>query len=254
MHSVSSNPFQQSISPTPQPPAFNKPHSPVFTLQCINTKTAADVKKVYVKTIASTLNDWEDIIKSRLKVSASEENFLSDKKMVNAYCDLLETTRTYVAEFERKKEQKFSHIMVLTDSDARIQALAALVIKDNSDRVVVETLISAPWNVPMKSENINEHQHLCIKGAGTTMMRQIYELALVKEKKKVVLRPLDSARSFYVDTLKMKTDEQSVALYYDVSPDNLPEKLQVSSGNLLSKLQNGIKHSGVLKPNIKGVL
>ena len=42
--------------------------------------------------------------------------------MVNAYCDLLETTRTYVAEFERKKEQKFSHIMVLTDSDARIQA------------------------------------------------------------------------------------------------------------------------------------
>lgn len=244
MFSITTTPFQYSESKEFHPPVVKKPDSPLFSLQHVYTDTAADVKKVYSKTVAATLSDWRDIITRRLKASegsiGSDELYLSDKKLVEAYNDLLDTTDTYVTEFIRKKEQRYTHILILTDADARIQAVASLIIKDNSDRVVVETLISAPWNVPMNSEVQSEHKSLSVKGAGTTMMRQIYELAVLKEKKKVELRPLDSARSFYVDGLKMLAGESARAVHFVVSPYSVPEKLHVSSGNLLENVQTGM--------------
>lgn len=225
-------------------PALKNPDSPVFSLQHINIDVAADIKKIYAKALAATLNDWRDIITRRVKLGEREigiqEQFDSDKSLLGAYCDLLDTTATHVEQFLTEKKQKYTHIMILADADARIQAVAALTVKENAERVVVETLISAPWNVPMNSKIATEHKALCVRGAGTTMMRQIYEFALLKNKKKIELRPLDSARSFYVDTLKMIPSEQSPVVHYVVSPDNLPEKLEVSSGNLLKNLQTDI--------------
>ena len=189
--------------------------------------------------MTTVLNDWEDIMKSRFKhgleLDLGSEKSESDQKVASSYTNLMKSFADHFSELDQIKPKKSRHIMVLTDSDGQIQALAS--ITEKLQRLDVEILISAPWNVPMNSPISEEHQKLRVRGSGTTLMRQMYELAKEKKKKYVQLRPIDSARSFYVDRLKMTPDGWTPAVRYEVSEDLLPEQLVVPSGNLLKKAE-----------------
>lgn len=232
-----------SISSYPEPklPAIleKKAEPQIFRLQLVNSKTPETTKHIFIKTTKGVLNVWKDIMTSRLRISETTYNMepaklASDQKLAATYESLLESAEEQLTQVSGKKENKSRHIMLLTDTDGQIQGIASIIEK--LKKIEVDTLISAPWNVPMNSTLSQEHLPLRTKGTGTTLMRQIYEFAKMKKKQIVELRPIASARSFYVDFLKMTPDDWTPAVRFTVSEEELPEALAVTSGNLLKTL------------------
>ncbi len=106
-------------------------------------------------------------------------------------------------------------IFMLTDSSDRIQALAA--VMQEVDRLFVETLLSAAWNVPLpESYNNPEDQQKIVKGAGTTMMLHIYECARKKNLAKVALISTLASSSFYANHLKMQPGTGPLSFFISV--------------------------------------
>lgn len=220
-----------------EPVVLQKPKATIFTLQHIHVETEPARKAIFLKTISGVLNTWRDIMKDRLRATEamqlSEEHFTSDYTVATGYDNLVESTDDNIQELAKKPANKNRHVMVLTDLEGQIQAVAT--VKEKMDRIEVDTLISAPWNVPMQSKVHDEHRPLVAYGAGKTMIRQVYELAREKNKAKLELRPIKTARSFYVDTLKMVAKDGDIAVHFPVTWENCPESLDVPSGNLLTR-------------------
>ncbi len=222
------------------PPVLAKKAGPrVFTLQLVNSKTDPTTKDLFTKATLGVLNVWRDVMASRRKMSEKadhmeQEKLVADQKLATTYENLLEAVEDQIDEIMGKNEKKSRHIMLLTDTDGQIQGIAS--VKERLEKIEVDTLLSAPWNVPMNSAPSDEHLPLRVKGSGTTLMRQIYEFAKTKRKQIVELRPIPTARSFYVDVLKMTPDNWSPALRFTVSAEEVPETLDVASGNLLNTL------------------
>lgn len=214
----------------PKPIVLKDPKKAVFTLQHVHVNTEAGKKSALVKTVREVLNVWRDVMAARFKTTGDD----ADLKVAASYESLIDSLDGEAAELLKKSGNKGRHIMILSDSQGQIQAVATL--KERVEKIGVDTLLSAPWNVPMKSEVHPDHKKLKVSGAGTTMIRQVYELAKLKEKSKIEMRPIDTARSFYVNTLKMSGEDGDAAVYFMVT-DECPETLNVPSGNLLERPQ-----------------
>jgi hypothetical protein len=219
--------------------------SSIFTLRMISTEATASVEsQATCKAIKQTLRDWQEIISDRFgttraqrqeafKISLNQEkadaDFKEDMQVVEDY----KTVKSMIdkdVESIQKGGTKQRYIMLLTDSEARPQAIATIHEEVNS--LYVNTIMSAPWNVTMHAEVSPEHAKLAVKRAGTTIMRQVYELALLRNKSTVELKPLTNSLSYYNNYLKMTPSADGKIYSYPVFPESLPAALQVTSGKL----------------------
>jgi hypothetical protein len=224
-----------SITAVPKPQ-----HS--FGLRIVTVLTEQNKKMKLLEEIHQTIGKWREAIKARATVSqlkaASSSNFsfkeiaLEDKEAADSYNSLIANVELDVKILKSGQGGHLRSLLVLHDSTKRIQAIAS--VNERTQSVYVDTLMSAAWNVPMQGSNTEEHQAYVVKGAGTTLMRQVYELARARGKARVELTPLDSAIGFYDDHLKMKRLFSSLIRYFDVVADFVPKTLQVPAGNLLA--------------------
>ncbi len=170
--------------------------------------------------------------KAYFKITSAEQKRLieDDVEVVDGYKTIATSINKTISYIEKGNPLKNS-LFLLFDNNQKIQALAAVTEKPNS--IYVNSLLSAPWNLKLSSDNDSAHQSLAIRGAGTTMVRQVYEFAKSKNKTRLELFSLHSARSFYTDHLKMIPDEDK--FYFKVSQDHseLPPSLNIASGNLI---------------------
>jgi hypothetical protein len=201
-----------------------------FSLTVITPTTDDKIKEAVKTALRVSLRDWIEIAQSRK--SSAERKFLGRldyPDIISEEQDALIDYKSIVMRISVELGVANNYFMVLTDQDQRIQAVAAFSILP--EEIYINALLSAAWNISMQGENAPEHQILAVKGAGVTLMRQLYELAKQQQKSRVSLYSTRSAERFYDEKLKMKTDKKQ-SYYYDVSQTNLPEALQ-SSKNLL---------------------
>lgn len=168
--------------------------------------------------IIEAVNKWKEVIHSRAEACDTPE----DDEIAREYT-------YYCRKIEERTEECGQFFMLLKDSSERIQALAALT--EESRSLHVDILLSAAWNVPMSvSAKVK-----AVKGAGTTLMRQIYEYATLRQKQQITLDPVPTAASFYRDHLKMSYDRKDNIFFFTVQKASIPKTLDVPSGNLLAK-------------------
>ncbi len=206
-----------------------KTASPIFSLSLLSHATEGGSAKLITQAANKALDVWTEVMISRTQTSQQTLNaesieLTNDLAIASNYQELIKSFKGHLQGIQKDKKRV---IMLLSDESQRIQSLCSL--QEKMDKIEVDVLLSAPWNVTMNSQNSAEHKQIAVKGAGTCMMRQIYELAQQKRKKTVELRPIDSARAFYEQVLKMKVASNEKILYFDVDQDKVPEKLKSSS-------------------------
>src|SRR5207248_6273042 len=145
-----------------------KTESPFLSIEIIDSNTDANVKNKLINALSSTLDSWGNIIDNRLKNSENKyfnnTIFLNDQRITASYHDLIKLINRLVDRFLTAEESKESSVMmVVVDSDARIQAIAAL--QETAENIKPKVLILAPWNVMMWGENSKEHKKLCVQVA-----------------------------------------------------------------------------------------
>lgn len=215
----------------------------IFNLTVTSISTEESKRRIILTAISNTVNDWQTIIKNRFintqKTNPSwgnsdsletDDNLIEDSVIIQKYHYLKEKIEHDISAIKVKSKNNY-YLMILTDSEQRIQGVASVRIKTNL--LFVNVLMTAPWNVPLYSANAPEHKDLVVKGVGTTLMRQIYELAKINKKPTIELNPVPSSLSFYVDHLKMTLSQRRDKVSYVVSEDQIPKALEVESGNLL---------------------
>ncbi len=196
----------------------------VLTNDAQKKELSEEIKKVkaeWLKVMDVRLQESERIAKNTNEVNILEE----DRLFALAYSELLIVVQP------NPWLVKDHYFLVLYDNEQRVQAIAA--VSQKIDSIIVNTLLSAAWNVRMNVSNMGEYKAFTVKGAGTTLMRQVYELARKLNKKRVELTSVQTAMSFYKTHLGMSQTDMSFAFYFDVTQNTIPKALQVTSGSLL---------------------
>ncbi len=216
--------------------------TPVFGMRIVTAATEQNTKSAVIKEIQQVMSTWCTAISAReeksKKLVSSYPGEFSYSEMAQEDKDVVVTYGMLISSMAADLDivsQGISNtrtLLVLHDGKQRIQAIAPVEERVNS--LYIDTLLSAAWNIPMNGNNTKAYRECVVKGAGTTLMRQIYELAKMRKKEKIELTPARSSEGFYDSHLHMKRKLGSVIRYFDVKADSIPAALQVTSGNLLS--------------------
>ena len=198
-----------------------------FRLIVLTSATEEKSRKAISSTIIETMRQWKQIMQER----AADHPTSNDQDIAESYPYFTAKIKENAKKFKDNIPSDCTMI-VLTDCDQQIQAVATM--RDTVSSLYIEILLSAPWNIPLSQPNKKEHQLIAVKGAGTTLVRQVYELARLKNKSKVKLTSIPTADSFYLKNLKMRAKAASDTLYFNVDPHNIPDSLKVPSGNLVN--------------------
>lgn len=183
---------------------------------------SSDFDAVREAGIFDTVKEWQEVMHER----AQESVTFDDEDVARDYS-------YYCKKIEEQPEECGEFFMLLKDASDRIQALATLT--EQTHALQVKILLSAAWNVPMSFSPHAKEKVKSVKRAATTLMRQIYELARKKQKKKIELSSMQSSHSYYRDHLKMKPLARGrLEFYFDVTETETPETLDIPAGNLLS--------------------
>jgi hypothetical protein len=160
---------------------------------------------------------------------ALETIFEDDKQYFNSYKTLAGLVKDDIRDTVANKTNIQRRILVLTDEQSRIQAIATVYVE--SQRLFVNTLMSAAWNIPMHAEIASEHKPLKVAGAGTTLMNLIYTMAQSYEKPAIQLKPLNGSFSYY-QKLGMSSGfvddgkEKAFLCTLQVQKESMPESLK----------------------------
>ncbi len=206
-----------------------------FGLQVVQSATDPKTKEKWLSQASSTLVDWKKCIQTRFETtvhlySRRGAEAFNDENVMSTYNAVV---RGIQNDIKKIREKPGVTILILLDSQQRVQSISSL--KEKKDQLLVRHLLSAPWNIAMHSPNTPQNQAMAVKGAGTTMMRQAYEFARVKNKASIKIFSFPTAVNFYKNHLKMSlSGDCDRTFYFKVSKEELPESLKVSSGNLLA--------------------
>jgi hypothetical protein len=174
-----------------------------------------------------TLSSWVEIASDRLGEHRKKlqnvvqlqaginEAFESDKQYFTSYKNVASLAREDINAVLENKADKHRHVLVLSDSNRRVQAIATIFVEQQ--RVYINTLLSASWNIPMIADIAPVHRELKVKGAGTTLMNLIYKIAQTENKPKIELKPLNGSVTFYQQLgmqQSWKSEGAEVALFF----------------------------------------
>jgi hypothetical protein len=200
-----------------EPPILQKSKISPFQLRVVTNLLQTSEQK-YFRLVKQTISDWQEIVYDRLgrtrlehqenPTARSLEEMQADSQEAKSYKVLCDEWKKFL-----KNPVLVDHrIMILTDSEQRIQGLSLISIK--TDSIFVKTLMSAPWNIRMHGSNSAEHEQIRVRGVGTTLMRHIYDFATKEQKATIELKPLSGSYAFYKDHLKMTSSVRADGLYF----------------------------------------
>jgi hypothetical protein len=216
-----------------------EPTTPAFTLSYITYKMQ-DADSLLTN-VRNTARQWLKIVFEGFKLLEQQTpsvTIKNDMKVLDS-CHMLLNILVWDIDH---KPSNFA-LMTLSDNVKRIQGIALLALQDNA--VFVKVLLSAPWNLSFSCTITQKHAAYSVKGTGSTLMRQIYELARREKKQWITLLPLSDSLSFYTKRIGMTENNRSLQL--EVTKDRLPKSLLVPSGNLFEKNLSGISNHFVAK-------
>ncbi|MBS0585323.1 MAG: GNAT family N-acetyltransferase [Verrucomicrobia bacterium] len=162
-----------------------------------------------VDACVARINGWGEIIGNRLAMSrlkkdsdgASHDKFMEDRETHSNYASVLSFLNQQAKKLKAQLDTGAGHLSIAVfilerRTDGSIQGASAVTVK--ADRVYLNAMVTAPWNIKMHAHISHEHVALQSKGVGKTLMAAICHWTTTAAKKcRLCTTPSRSAFSFY---------------------------------------------------------